>query len=237
MEGGYWTVGACTFKLAWLLSFLDVTHDVKQGEPDPVTLIANLPNVGLPDGVAPLGASDPGVVLVADAAPGQGIVWRVDTSTGAYTIAIQDPAFLPLNPLLPLGVDGIHIHNDELYFCNLAANLLGKVSITANGSAAGPIKNITTSLTIPDDFAVAPDGTIYIVGDNTLWRVSTEGKVEVLAGGADDVTLEGATAAQLGRTVADAGVLYISTNGGLLKPVDGDLHGGQLLAVNVGLYD
>ena len=90
---------------------------------------------------------------------------------------------------------------------------------------------------MPDDFEVAPDGTIYVVGDNTLWRVSTEGEVEVLAGGPNDVTLEGATSARLGRTVEDSNVLYITTNGGLLKAVDGDLHGGQLLAVNVGLYD
>ena len=179
--------------------------------------------------------SDTGVVLVADA--GKGIVWRVDTTSGEYTIAIKDNLFLADNPQIPLGVDGIHILDGTLYFTNLAADLLGKVALTANGSAAGPVQNITTKLTIPDDFEVAADGTVYVVGDNTLWRVSPKGKVDVLAGGAADVTLEGATAAQLGRTVEDEDVLYISTNGGLLQVVKGDLHGGQLLAVNIGLYD
>ena len=206
----------------------------KQGVPDSVTLIADLPNVGLPDEVTLL-ASDPRVVLLADAA--KGIIWRVDVASGEHSIAIKDDLFLPTNPLIPLGVDGIHILDNTLYFTNLAANLLGKVPITAKGSAAGPVQNITTALTIPDDFEVAADGTVYIVGDNTLWRVSPAGKVDVLAGGANDVTLEGATAARLGRTREDTGVLYISTNGGLLQAVKGDLHGGQLLAVNVGVYD
>jgi hypothetical protein len=31
--------------------------------------------------------------------------------------------------------------------------------------------------------------------------------------------------------------LYVGTNGGLLVPVDGQVHGGQLLAVNINLFD
>lgn len=203
------------------------------GDIDVVDLIVNPPEVGLPDEIAAL-PNDPGVVLLADAA--NGVIWRIDIYTGAHVIAIEDDLFAISNPLIPLGVDGIHIHDNELYFTNLGANLLGKVPITDNGTATGPIQNITDQLIIPDDFEVAADGTVYVVGDNTLWRVSSDGQVDVLAGGAQDITLEGATAARLGRTRDDAGVLYISTNGGLLQAVDGVIHGGQVLALNVEQY-
>lgn len=173
--------------------------------------------------------------MLADAA--KGVIWRVDTYTGAHTIAIKSDVFLPSNPLIPLGVDGIHRFNNELYFTNLGANLLGKVAITNNGTTARPIQNVTTQLVFPDDFTVAADGTVYVVGDNTLWRVQPTSQVDVLAGGPDDLTLEGATSAQFGRTREDEDVLYIGTNGGLLAPVDGVVHGGQVLAVNVGLFE
>ena len=174
------------------------------------------------------------MVLLADAA--KGIVWRVDTYTGAYSVVIQNDVFLPTNPLIPLGVDGVHILRNELYFTNLGNNLLGVVQISANGTAIGALQNISNQLAFPDDFAVTDNGTVYVVGDNTLWRVTPNGGVDVLAGGAQDLALEGATSAQFGRTKDDAGVLYVGTNGGLLAAVDGVLHGGQLLAVNVGLY-
>lgn len=92
-------------------------------------------------------------------------------------------------------------------------------------------------MVFPDDFTIAEDGRVYVAGDNTLWRVGLEGKVNVLAGGPDDLTLEGATSAQFGRTRDDEGVLYVGTNGGVLAPVGGVVHGGQILAINVELFD
>ena len=170
------------------------------------------------------------MVLVADAA--QGVIWRVDTSTGNYEIAISDNAFVPSNPAIPLGVDGLHIANGFLYFTNLGSNLLGKVPIDSRGSATGPVENVTTSLIFPDDFALRKDGTAYVAGANTLWKVDARGTVQMLAGGINDTVLEGATSAQFGRTSLDRDVLYIGTNGGMLAPV-GAVHGGQIAAVNV----
>ncbi|MCJ1291737.1 hypothetical protein MMC34_003282 [Xylographa carneopallida] len=202
------------------------------GQPDAVTLIANLTNVILPDGIATL-ENEIGLVLLADAA--QGIVWRVDTTTGDYSIAIQDALFTTNNTLIPLGVDGIHILNDYLYFTNFGNNAFGRVAISVNGSATGPV-DIIASMTIPDDFAIADDGTAYLAGDNSLYRYSPDGAVDILIGGPNSLVLEGCTSAQLGRTRLDKNVLYIGTNGGLLAPVDGQIHGGQLVAVNVGLF-
>ncbi|KAK4895427.1 hypothetical protein LTR27_006491 [Elasticomyces elasticus] len=180
------------------------------GDDQPVTLIANLTDVGLPDGVVAL--SEPGAVLVADAA-------KVDI-------------FLSSSPQIPLGVDGLHIVDDYLYFTNLGDNILCRVSIDAAGNATDQIELVAT-MPAPDDFALAEDGTAYVVGANQLYRVSPAGNVDVLAGGVNDTTLEGATSAQFGRTREDAGVLYIGTNGELLVPTNGRLIGGQILAINV----
>lgn len=100
-----------------------------------MSLIANLTSIVLPDGVATL-PYDPSVVLVADAA--QGVIWRVNTATGDHIVAIDDPTFKPTDEV-PLGVNGIHILNGELYFTNLATNSVGKVTITADGSATSAV--------------------------------------------------------------------------------------------------
>lgn len=205
-----------------------------KGEPNAVQLVANLTDVGLPDGITTLDY-EAGVVLLADAS--RGLVWRVDVETGNHTIAIQDDQFIPTNQEIPLGVDGVHILNDYLYFTNLGSDLLGRVPISGNGSALGPVQNVTTNMTFPDDFAVAENGTAYVAGGNTLYRVQPGGNVQALAGGPNDLILEGATSAQFGRTRMDQDVLYIGTNGGILAPVQGVVHGGQILAINVGIFE
>jgi hypothetical protein len=161
--------------------------------------------VGVPDGVIAL--DNPEIVLVADA--GRGIVWRLNINSGDYSIAVQDASFDANNSALPLGVDGIRRLDDHLYFTNLGSGFFGRLTIDAWGSATGPIE-VVANLTYPDDFALALDGTAYIVGANMLTRVSPSGDLSVLAGGVNDTTLEGATSAQLGRSHGDAGVLYIS---------------------------
>ena len=198
-------------------------------------MIASLPDIVLPDGVTALDY-DRGVVLVADAY--KGIIWRVDTTTGAYSVAIKDPRFRRTNPDIPLGVDGIHILNNELYFTNFAANLVGKIPITADGSAASSVQNFTSKALFPDDFCLAEGGTAYVAGYNTLWRVSPDGDTIPLVGGPNSTVVQGVTSAQFGRTRDDQGVVYMGTEGGIFfTPPGAEVHGGQLLAVNVGLFE
>ena len=175
--------------------------------------------------------------LVADAY--KGIIWRVDTTTGAYSVAIKDPLLRRTNPEIPLGVDGIHILNNELYFTNFAANLVGKIPITADGSAASSVQNFTSKALFPDDFCLAENGTAYVAGYNTLWRVSPDGDTIPLVGGPNSTVVQGITSAQLGRTRGRSGAWCIwvlrvgfSSRRRVLR-----VHGGQLLAVNVGLFE
>jgi hypothetical protein len=83
------------------------------------------------------------------------------------------------------------------------------VSIDDRGSLAVPFEFVTSDLILPDDFALHADGTAYITGDNTLSQVDTQGNVKVLAGGANDLALEGVTFVQFGRTSIDQDVLYL----------------------------
>ncbi|KAL9093031.1 MAG: hypothetical protein Q9165_004169 [Trypethelium subeluteriae] len=205
--------------------------DLRELKPK-VSLVANLADVGLPDGLAAL-PDTRGLVLLADAA--KGVIWSVDTETGDHAIVAQNEAFITVNTQIPLGIDGIHISNGYLFFTNFGDNLLGRFQIGVNGTARGRIETIA-NLTNPDDFAVATNGLVYVAGDNKLYRASLNGSVDILAGGVHDPTLAGCTSAQFGRTSLDHDVLYIGTNGGILSPVNG-IHGGQVLALNVGLFD
>ncbi|KAH7100841.1 hypothetical protein BKA62DRAFT_672395 [Auriculariales sp. MPI-PUGE-AT-0066] len=107
-----------------------------------------------------------GQVLVADS--GKGALWRVDINTGAVALVVEDPILASNLTNLPLGINGIHIHNDELYFTNTGRGYLGRVPIAYDGVFTG---NITTLATIPtgiasgasfDDFAMDSKGRFWI---------------------------------------------------------------------------
>lgn len=174
-------------------------------------------------------------MLVADAA--QGVIWRVNTANGDYSIAIDNPAFKPTDAV-PLGVNGIHIRDKELYFTNLATNTVGKVAITPSGNAAGPVQVLSSKALAVDDLALSDDGTVYAAGLNTLWQVMVDGHTTAFVGGPNSTVIQGITSARFGRTAVDKDVLYMSTQGGLLEDPFGSLvRGGQLLAVNVNVVN
>lgn len=52
--------------------------------------------------------------------------------------------------------------------------------------------------------------------------------------GAGDKTCAGTTAAAFGRTVNDRSSLYLTTNGGMSYPVDGEVGSARLLKIKVG---
>lgn len=199
-----------------------------------MSFVASLPEIVLPDGVAAL-PYYPSVVLVTDAA--KGIIWRVNTATGHQEKVIDDPLFKPTEAV-PLGVNGIHVLDDQLYFTNLATNLVGRLKITITGDAAGPVQTVTTSALLADDFALADEGTVYVAGFNTLWKVASDGGTIAVAGGPNSTTVQGITSARFGRTVLDHDVLYMATEGGVFNdPPGSEVHGGQLLAVNMRALD
>jgi hypothetical protein len=121
-----------------------------------------------------------------------------------------------------------------MYFTNLATNAVGKIAITSNGDAAGPVQLLTSKALAADDFALSDNGTVYAAGFNTLWQVMADGRKTAFVGGPNSTVIQGITSARFGRTAVDEDVLYMSTQGGLLADPPGSaVHGGQLLAVNL----
>jgi hypothetical protein len=152
-------------------------------------------------------------------------------------VAIDDPTFKPTDEV-PLGVNGIHILNSELYFTNLATNSVGKMTTTAEGSATSAVQILTAKALAADDFTLSDDGIVYAAGANMLWQVSRDGHTAAYVGDPSSTVLQGVTSARFGRTTMDKGVLYMSTQGGLLEdPPGSEVHGGQLLAVNINVFD
>jgi hypothetical protein len=173
-----------------------------------------------------------------------GVVWKVDLESGAYSVAISSPLMAPnRTSAAVLGVNGIHIRDNYLYFTNSFSYLLNRIPIYRNGSAAGPAEVYATWPLadsnigyIADDFAFDDRGNAWVAQDpsGSIVQVDVERNAELVVGGTESSLIVGDTAVNFGRTKKDRakGTMYVTTNGGLaFKPVTG-IVGGKLIAVD-----
>lgn len=219
-------------------------HGPHHGGPE-VHKIADISPAFFLNGMTPLSAN-PSTLLFADA--GAGLIYRLDTMTGAYSIAIDDPALKP-NTSFPvtLGVNGIHFRpgeDDYVYFTNtFMPPAFGRIPIDPmTGAQTGPVETIVESTTeftgAPDDFTFDSTGkTAYIANGalSGLLKVSfPSGKTEVLVGGTDKSETPGETACHFGRTKQDIrkGTLYITNTGGIAVPPPSGIVGGSVFALD-----
>jgi sugar lactone lactonase YvrE len=172
----------------------------------PVTLVANLPGSTQPNGVTALASGNK--ILIADYV--QGVIWRVDATSGAVDIASKDPA------LASSGVNGIHAPgNGFIYFTNTGASTYGKLPIDSTGTITGSATIIFHNTTVsPDDFALYPHG-----GSNAAFLMDgTDNRVVYTTGSGDSyttiATIQGPTAAAFGRRSGDTSSLYVASTGG-----------------------
>lgn len=192
--------------------------------PAPTTKIADIPDGGIPNGMALLD-EEKGLILIADSAVG--VVWRLNVLTGEVLRAIDIPAMHPAPPpALQVGVNGIKIREGALYFTNSGTNALYRLPIHPNGTAAANPSVVASGLYVADDFQFDNDGNIFLALNvpGELIKVTPEGTKKVLVDNST-LTLPNPTAVQIGRTSAEYGSLYIteqgnSTRGGRLSRVD-----------------
>ncbi|TPX12638.1 uncharacterized protein E0L32_000815 [Thyridium curvatum] len=176
-----------------------------------------------------------------------GLIYRVDMSTGDYSVAINATYLSKLKT--PHGVNGIRIVGDTLYAANSGQSILVKVPITENGAEAGPYTVIAHNkgpVDHWDDFAVDSEGGIWAVtaSGNTLVRITPDGNTQtVVAGNLNSTAIAEGSSAQFGRGSCDSNVLYVTTVGGLLGPINGTVViPGALVSVDtekrgaVGIY-
>ncbi|KAG5792264.1 hypothetical protein H9Q69_008692 [Fusarium xylarioides] len=99
-----------------------------------------------------------------------------------------------------------------------------------------PLPPPTTGL-VPDDFCIADDGTVYMTTHptNMVIRIPPNGgEGVVVAGGFASWDVASATACAVGVTEADKDVLYVTTAGGNVVPINGKTEGAKIVGIRVG---
>lgn len=185
----------------------------------PAEIVARVPDAAMLNGMTNL-AANPHIVLSAGSKTGS--IIRIDTRTGAVDEAFQDDVLAPYSPEFkraPLGVNGVHIAGDYLYFTNSDKAFFGRVPVDEQGGRAGDIEIINTMADDDthayDDFSVAAEeaGMVYVGKQkDSVVGISTEhGRAEVLLGPDSPIVVEMPTSTALSL---DGKTLYIVTGGG-----------------------
>ncbi|KAL5387582.1 hypothetical protein DPSP01_003377 [Paraphaeosphaeria sporulosa] len=201
--------------------------------------LVHLPNAQI-NGIAALNSK---ALLFADSWAGN--IRRVDIKTGKHEVVLEDATTANnVSSPLPLGANGLKIlrpnavpssrDTPTLYFSNLQLSKMYSVPIDGNtGRPQGRVTTLASGLgSVIDDLAVTDDGTVFLTRDaaNDVVRISGDGEVATLGGG--NATVLGPTAAALGRTYRDRGVLYVSAMGG--QQADGTFtEGGRVVAIDL----
>ncbi|KAL9572700.1 hypothetical protein ACKAV7_003099 [Fusarium commune] len=157
-----------------------------------------------------------------------GEILRIDTTTGHVEVAIKDKALAPVpGGPFPVGVNGIKIFNDYLYFTNTAHQSFNRVKIDDIGNKLGDFEVLAKlekgSPYAPDDFAMDRHGNAYVV----YWQ---DRVVKITRGGKQTALVEGLLAGPSSATFSNDGkILYVVTSGQNNHAVSG----GQVVEVKL----
>jgi hypothetical protein len=203
-----------------------------------VRKIADITDATFPNGLAAVPSCSEDAVLIADST--LGLVYRLDTRTGQYEVAVQVPEMAPRpNEELEIGINGIKVHDGYLYFDNGFESIMYRIEINATGFPAtgSAVETVATLGNEPflDDFAFGRDGSIWVASNlgNTLLRIAQNGTGVVVAGSADGADLLGDAAVAFGRAKEDQDILYVVTGGGSVVTANGTTitESGKVVAV------
>lgn len=166
-------------------------------------------------------------LLVADSV--NGIIWKINPSSGQYDIALSGHS-LEQNGR-PLGVNGVHAVGPTVYYTSSSLNSLFRVTLNAQG-LFGSVETVAASDSLPDDFALASDGSVYLMANagNRVQKASSAGELSTLAGSKDSSLIAGPSA---GQVSADGSLLYVVTCGGHIAPPNGGLEPAKVVALKL----
>jgi sugar lactone lactonase YvrE len=172
-----------------------------------------------------------------------GEIYAVNVDTGASAVTIDNSSAAQTAPAVTYGfgsvaTDGLRVRDTELYFSNVGRGTLVRVALNPDdGTPAGEAQTVAQSLSSLDqwdDFAIDCTGNAFITtgGSNTIQRVTPQGNVAVVAGDLNSTAVAEPASARFGRRSDDSNVLYVTTAGGMVAPVNGDtVVGAQVLAI------
>ncbi|KAK8052510.1 hypothetical protein PG993_003895 [Apiospora rasikravindrae] len=232
----------------WEVSIQDVANPK-------VRKITDLPEGGFLNGMVKLHSAacrnvapaDRKTVLVSDSF--NGLVYRVNTNTGAYEVAVKVPEMDPVaGAALPFGVNGIKIMGHYLYWANSDHTSMYRVAVdmaTGHMRQGAKVETLVTlkDTAFLDEFDIDEDGTIWGVtnADNKLIAMRPNaqngGSYEVVLGSNTEMTLAGDTSARFGKGAGNRRTLYITTGGASVVPVNGTItEPAKLVAVDTRGY-
>ncbi|KAK5562657.1 hypothetical protein LTR43_011740, partial [Exophiala xenobiotica] len=188
--------------------------------------VADVPT-GLLNGLTALNAVE-GILLAADSE--LGVVWSIDVRTGKTGVAINDTSMAPVqSSTVPLGINGLHVVDQSLYFTNTNKVSLSRVPLDmTTGMAIGPVETLVkSSETCPDDFTVDFRGNVWLASDAynelvllanaTATSTSVSSNIQVISGSPNAKRFMGPSATAFGNSALDLqrGSLYVTINGGM----------------------
>lgn len=201
-----------------------------------IKLITAMPEATFPNGVEVFSECQD-IVLISDST--EGLVWRLNTKTGAYDVSAQVPEMaIPAGSALQIGINGIKVFRGYLYWSNSFEATIYRLKLNARGYAAKGAKVQTVAVVdaiFIDDFTINSAGIIWAETnlDNQVIAIQPFGESVVVEGAPTELTVAGDTAAAFGRLKADKKILYVSTSGAEGSPVNGTItEGGKVVAVD-----
>jgi hypothetical protein len=164
-------------------------------------------------------------VMVADA--GNNALRSVNTRTGQSRIELQHDMFV--NTSFPLGINGIEVFGQHLYFTNSAQGIYGKVRILHSGRPFGEVEQIASLGSEEgryDDFTMDRRGNgLLAVKPSAVNIVTSQRDQSVLSHG----PFSGPTSLLFGRgSQEQKATLYVTTCGPM-NTVGGE---GQVMAID-----
>lgn len=159
----------------------------------------------------------PHIALSSDSTGGK--IYRFDTKTGEVAVAASGPAFKGASDpdvALPLGVNGLKVKGNYLYFTNTYQGTFGKFQIDPHGNKVGSVE-ILARLPLPtgfgnhfDDLALDNEGNAYVAQSyQSVIRVTPRGVVSLVPGtGKKDSKTRNPTSVGLAQ---DGKSIYVTT--------------------------
>ncbi|KAJ5549674.1 hypothetical protein N7535_002389 [Penicillium sp. DV-2018c] len=179
--------------------------------------IAALPKAIAPNGMVTFSRAS-NLVLIADSP--KGVIWKVNTKTGDYSVALNDTTMLPAKgQSLPLGVNSLTVLGHYVYYTSTTRMEYCRVKVDEDAKAIGDFEVIASGF-LPDNIEVTEDGTAYVPTgpQNSVVRITPLGQIALVAGGQISTEMPGPSSIRLSK---DGQSFYVGTSGGQIAPVLG----------------
>ena len=189
--------------------FCDNGTNSTQGE---ISRVAQLANATLLNGMSRLSADDSAHLLLADS--GAGVIVKLNVYTGAHEVVIRDASMNPQPDGVGVGVNGIHVLGNTLYYTSLDAGTFSAIPICpGTGLSTGPAETIVGGIVAGDDFVILPKGDKALIANNgefTLTLVDIASKYKSIT--ANSTVLQAISTVAVGRERRGRIPLYVTAS-------------------------